>query len=158
MLKGISPLIASVLLIAFTIAVAGIISTWVITFSRTQTERVGREAEREVYCAWGGIQLYDLKYCSTTSSLSGKIENTGNILLGKIKINIALINGTILNYPLCKVDNEVISCITSNLTLDPSDIVSFNLTSSSNYDFVRVSTNCTNVDDRVRSIHISLSC
>lgn len=44
-LKGISPLIASVLLIAFTMAIAGIMATWATTFSRERLDTASEEAE-----------------------------------------------------------------------------------------------------------------
>ena len=50
MLKGISPLIGTVLLVAFTIAVAGIISAWIIPYTKRQTALVGEEAETQTYC------------------------------------------------------------------------------------------------------------
>jgi len=158
MLKGVSPLIGTVLLVAFTIAVAGIISAWVIPYTRRQTALIGEEAETQTYCSWGSIRLYDLTYCSSTSTLSGKIENNGNVLLGKIKVSVILTNGTILSYPLCEVDGSVTNCQTANLSLSSSDIAIFNVKSSSNIDFVRVTTNCTNVKDKLDSAYISLTC
>ncbi len=49
--KGLSPLIAVVLVIAFTLAVAGIISTWITTFARDETEQLSDTGSTTIDCA-----------------------------------------------------------------------------------------------------------
>ena len=44
-IKGISPLIAAVLLIAFTLAIAGIMATWATTFVRQKTASISSQTE-----------------------------------------------------------------------------------------------------------------
>ena len=158
MLKGISPLVATVLLIAFTVAVGGIVSVWILGFSRTQTSLVGKEAKESIICSYASIALSDVSYCSTTSTLSGKIENTGSVVIGDIKLSIILTNGTILENPLCEAGGKVIKCSSANLTLGVREIASFNLSSSSNYDLIRVSTNCSTCYDEIESSDVTLSC
>ena len=51
MRKGISPLIASVLLVAFTMAVAAIVVTWITGFTQQQTTSIGVRGERQVLCS-----------------------------------------------------------------------------------------------------------
>jgi len=70
--KGISPLIASVLLIAFTMAIAGIMATWATTFS---TERLA-SAEETAQCI-GVLDISSLAYNNGTISV--KIRNVGEI-------------------------------------------------------------------------------
>lgn len=60
-LKGISPLIASVLLIAFTMAIAGIMATWATSFS---SERLA-SAQKCVFA----IELLDLKFSNGNVSV-----------------------------------------------------------------------------------------
>mgnify|MGYP000383165667 CR=1 FL=1 len=50
-MKGISPLIAAVLLIAFTVAVGGIISIWLTTFAKTTTGNVEASTTDITKCA-----------------------------------------------------------------------------------------------------------
>lgn len=50
-MKGLSPLIAAVLLIAFTVAVGGVISIWLTTFSKTVTSEVESATEYQTKCA-----------------------------------------------------------------------------------------------------------
>lgn len=49
--KGISPLIASILLIGFTVALAAIIMTWGTSFVKKQTENVETEGSKALDCA-----------------------------------------------------------------------------------------------------------
>jgi len=52
--KGLSPLIAAVLLIAFTMAVAAILTAWVSTFTKGQTEKA-QVFEAQIDCAYANI-------------------------------------------------------------------------------------------------------
>ena len=63
--KGISPLIASVLLIAFTMAIAGIMATWATTFS---SERLAG-AQKCVFA----VELLDLKF--SNGNVSARVGN-----------------------------------------------------------------------------------
>ena len=49
--KGISAMIATVMLIAFTVAVGGILSLWLTTLTSTQTTTVGSSAEKQILCS-----------------------------------------------------------------------------------------------------------
>jgi len=66
--KGISAMIATVLLIAFTVAVGGILSIWLTSLTNTQTESTGTAAERQVLCARSvlGISEVTSKFGSGT--------------------------------------------------------------------------------------------
>jgi flagellin-like protein len=50
-MKGISAIIASVLLIAFTVAVGGILSVWSTTLTTTQTQTVGNQTGGQIVCS-----------------------------------------------------------------------------------------------------------
>lgn len=139
-MKGISPLIATVLLIAFTIAVAGIISIWLTSFTKTSSQLVEEEATTQLVCSYGGISLSDLRY--SNNRLSGNVENTRTIVLGDITIQILYTNATSQKEPL-------------NITLEPREKISFNLSASSNYDKIRVMTNCSSVYDEVGSSDVA---
>jgi archaellum component FlaF (FlaF/FlaG flagellin family) len=162
MLKGVSEMIAVVLIIAFTVAVGGILSVWILAFSRQQSATVGTEAQLSVFCSYARVAFSDVKYCSTTSRISGNIKNTGSVLLGEVKMNIILTNGTVLDYPLCEVDTKVIECSTANLTISVGGIETFNLTTSSNYNIIRVITNCSaysgGATDELDAGDVTLSC
>lgn len=142
MKKGISPLLTSVLLIALVIAVAGIYTGWFTNFIRDITSTIGEHSEKKVECSYGGIALDDLEYNSTSGYLSGNIENTNMISLGNIDIEVFYDNATKEKKDLNKV-------------LDPGEMDVFNEVVYSNYERVRVITNCSEVYDEVSSGSIS---
>jgi hypothetical protein len=57
-MKGISAMIATVLLIAFTIGVGGILSVWFTSLTTTQTGLAGAIAENRTKCAGVYIDIY----------------------------------------------------------------------------------------------------
>jgi len=146
-IKGISPLVATVLLIAFTIAIATILSLWLTSFTRQTSETVEKEAEKQIICSRGGISLSNLRFNSTINYLSGRIENTGTISLGNISMQIVYANLTTQKNDLCLAGGVAINCTISNLTISPRELYAFNISSSSNYNIIRVMTNCSSVYD-----------
>ncbi len=60
--KGISPMIAIVLLIAFTVAVGGILSLWLTTLTSTQTTTTGSAAEKQILCARSVLTIDEVRY------------------------------------------------------------------------------------------------
>ncbi|MEM7821409.1 MAG: archaellin/type IV pilin N-terminal domain-containing protein [Candidatus Aenigmatarchaeota archaeon] len=60
-MKGISAMIAVVLLIAFTVAVGGLISVWFTTFTRTTTSGVEAATTNQTRCAGAYIKVDSVK-------------------------------------------------------------------------------------------------
>jgi flagellin-like protein len=154
-MKGISPLVATVLLIALTIGTAVIISTWLTTFTRTSTEIVGGEASTNIICSYGGLNLKSLSYNSTTTKLAGYIENTGTIPLGNISLQIIYDNATDQKLPLCLSGSTVVNCTVANMTLKTREQISFNVWISSNFEKIRVVSNCSTSFDEVSKSDVS---
>ena len=73
-MKGISPLIAAVLLIAFTVAVGGIIATWLTSFSKTTTAGVESSTKGASKCS--GVYIEVKGYDNTTAGGTDKIVLT----------------------------------------------------------------------------------
>jgi flagellin-like protein len=151
--KGISPLIATVLLIAFTVAVAAIVSTWITTFTSESAGTVGEKSEEELYCVYGGVSLTGLRYHSTDGYLSGIVENTRYVDIGNITLQIFYDNATSKRV---KLNN---SGSTSFMSLEPREQDMFNLSGiDSNYNTFHLYTNCSNVyDDATKSDVTSVS-
>lgn len=144
MRKGISTLIASVLLIAFTVAVAGIVSVWMTSFTRSSTGNIKSQADLKIICSNSGVSLQNVKYCS--GYLSGDVSNSGTVALGNITLQILYSNGTMepelyLSFTGSSVSTSTSCC--GNLAISPGEKYRFNTTIDSNYNVVRVSTNCT---------------
>lgn len=147
-LKGISPLVATVLLISLVVAIAGIVSQWSNVFARDQTELVSEQATLSITCSYGNINLKDLRFQSASSRLSGSIENLGQIALGNVSLSILYQNASSQNVKLCNDPTGSVSCSVANLSLTVAERVGFNVTIwGSNYDTIRLSTNCTGVTD-----------
>lgn len=157
-MKGISPMIATVLLIAFTVGVGGIISVWITGFAQTSTKIVKNDGESQITCANGNIALSNLKYCSTTNNVSGIVKNNGRISLGNITLQIVFSNGSLMSHALN--DTGLGGSSTGNyLVLKAGQIFSFNVTmgggSSGLYDKLWVYTNCSTVTDLASSSDVS---
>jgi len=76
--KGISPLIAAILLIAFTITVATFLASWSTTFAREQTEsftEAGREISEE--CNFANLQVETAVYDSGEDTITAVVWNMG---------------------------------------------------------------------------------
>lgn len=145
-IKGVSPLIASILLIAFTVAVGGIISIWITGFTTTQTEIVKEKSSSSLICSYGGISFVktDLKYDCNTGRLAGSVENTQSITLGNISIQIIFRNSSSAKYNLWEA-------IANTTELKPRERGSFNFSTASSYDKLIVITNCSSVYDEAES-------
>lgn len=137
-MKGISPFIASVLLIALTVAVAALYGGWITSFTKKTTQEVQEKSEKRVTCTYGGIAIDDVKYNKTTGDLSGIVENTDIIDLGNIDFEIFYTNATRQKLDL-------------NMTLGPGERNVFNINITGNITKIRVITNCSNVNDEVSS-------
>jgi flagellin-like protein len=82
MVKGISPLVATFLLIAFTLVVAGILAGWATQIATQQ--RVAAE-----YCQKAGLIIKHATYDTATSTLSLIVENIGSPL-GAVDLNFTV--------------------------------------------------------------------
>jgi flagellin-like protein len=73
--KGISPLIASVVLIAVTMAIAGFLSVWAMQTFSTQQQRASLQSE----CI-GSLQIIDPIYNTQTNKVIFTLRNTNSKL------------------------------------------------------------------------------
>jgi flagellin-like protein len=126
-MKAISPIVATVLLIGIVVVIAGIVNLWTSNFFAS-TKDIKKEADTQVGCLNAKILSENIRYCNTR--LSGIIYNSGMENLGNITIFIIYQNGT-----------QQISDL--NTSLLAGNVISFNVTVGSNYDLVRIATNCT---------------
>src|SRR3972149_1745589 len=104
-MKGVSPLVATVLLIAFTIGVGGVVSVWLSGFTTTSIRGVDTGATNTLVCSEARIALSDLSYCN--NRLSGIIRNTGKVTLGNITLQELFSNQSTQTFYLCKSGSTV---------------------------------------------------
>ncbi|HDM05824.1 MAG TPA: hypothetical protein ENG34_00925 [Candidatus Aenigmarchaeota archaeon] len=69
MKKGISPLMASIILIALTLAVAGILGSWFTSLTKTQTEQVEESTVEQVNCTSALLDIVDVSCVNITPSV-----------------------------------------------------------------------------------------
>lgn len=159
-MKGLSPLIATVLLIAFTIAVGGLISIWITGFTQTQTQSVGSQATTQITCSNGGIAISSVGFCN--SYLTARLSNIGSISLGNLSLIIVFQNASNTQNLYLQQQGSIVnvsSSCCSNLTIQPNGLTSFNVTiGGSNYDTIKVVSNCTGVVASIDSSSVAKTC
>ncbi len=79
-MKGVSPLIAAILLIAFTVAVGGIISTWITTLTTTTTGITQAAGEKQVKCA---TAVFDIVEVVSSLGVTDSINTTIKYIYGE---------------------------------------------------------------------------
>ncbi len=73
--KGVSPFIASVILILITIVVGSFLTSWSQDLAKDQADAVTKNTKPE--CNYVFLNVQDLQYDNTTSKLSMLVQNTG---------------------------------------------------------------------------------
>ena len=112
--KGVSPLIATVLVIGFTIALALVIFTWGKTFTQNLTEGTGQKAEQQLACLQANLVSFEIKKaCYSGNSVKFTLENEGSITLDKITLRVT------------GAEEEQVDIKELDLSLVPLDIESF---------------------------------
>lgn len=133
-LKGLSPLIATVLLVAFTMAVAIILSNWVLDYSRTQTATLNEKGSKQVTCSSAWLDYASAIYNSTHKIFSAELINKGDVPLGSLKMVVIYNNGSSSEYILSPANISLGSGSSRqilNSSVDSSDMTR-----------VRISHNC----------------
>ncbi len=108
-MKGISPLIATVLIVAFTLAVAAIVGGWLTSISRTETSTIESGMATQMECTKGALDIVSISNgsdivvqnigqvnftnglslaCGTNTSTTATALNVGEFYL------FSIVNGT----------------------------------------------------------------
>ena len=79
-MKAISAMIATVLLIAFTIAVGGILSVWLSNLTTSQTSTVSSSTDKQVKCSASALVIKEVRFNATIPctlcNISGYVNTT----------------------------------------------------------------------------------
>lgn len=144
-MKGLSPLIASVLLIAFTVSVAMIIMTWFSSFARGTTENISATGETAVGCSSAGISIEHV-YISGTNGVI-VVRNIGFVPLN--------VTGMIVNTTggACTTASATTVGVgeTKALSLSNCNPTGMGGETCSAFSRAIVSTNCAGIGDEVTS-------
>ncbi len=94
--KAISPLIATVLLIAFTITIASLISNFYTTFVSTQQASGTEKTMATLNCAYSKLKINSMSYNGTSNILKTRITNDGaqDSALANITFSVIMRDGS----------------------------------------------------------------
>jgi flagellin-like protein len=125
-MKGLSPFIAAVMLIAFTVAVGGIISIFLTGFFKSSTASVGSGGQALISCAGANPTVDLVKYTSagTGTYVNVTFSNPGSLTIQSVSVQYILSNGTVFTFPSGSLAASA-SNATSNLvgpTAAPSEV------------------------------------
>lgn len=102
-MKGISPMIATVLLVAFTVVIGGILMLWFTTLARTTTAGAGSQAEAILKCSNANFQILS-------------VDTSGN------KVTIVHYGSDVKVYPIIASVGATPVTLTGWSTPNPSSI------------------------------------
>lgn len=84
--KGISALISTVLIMAVTVSLAGLFSSWAPGLINNVTNDVDNQTDERLTCNEGSVDIVSAKYYSGENT-TAVIRNTGTIDLKKLRIS-----------------------------------------------------------------------
>lgn len=157
-MKGISAFVATILLIAFAVAIGGVISTWQTGFVKKQTDIVSTYSEQETECSYGGIKIIEstirCSFSGATDRLNFTIENTGSVNLYNFSTQISVSN-VVYEYSVYQISDN--ATFNSSYPFKPNSRKSIwvNITddlANADADWIRISTRCPKIADKVNSV------
>ncbi len=141
-MKGISPLIAGVLLVAFTIAIAGLVSQFLISTTEEQAGRTSDSGEEVVNCGDTRITILSDSTSWDGSQLTINVENSGSVDAQVPEILVFNSSSVIQSFenPIAAGETEPFNN-TDNL-FDSGSIKTFQISVSYHPERVTVTTGC----------------
>lgn len=91
-MKGVSPLVAAVLLIAITMSIAGVLAFWASQFVNKSLPPVN---ETTIQCRFANFVVYGCTYDSNTSILVLTLNNIQSLELRNLTTYLSFSNGTL---------------------------------------------------------------
>lgn len=132
-MKGISPLIAAVLLIAVTMTLAGVLAYWASTFVQAGLESSSNQTIA-TQCNFGNFVIDACSYDSAGQRVTFILDNVGTVDLYNITVFVI--------YP----DNNVTAAPASGGTIGSGTLKSFSAAGiAPGFNNIRVRTQCPNV-------------
>ena len=93
-MKGISPIVAAVLLIAITMTISGVLAYWSSTFVSTT---LPSENITTAQCRLAQFEFLNCRYNSSSQNLIFSLNNIRTVDLSKLTAFIEFVNGTVTN-------------------------------------------------------------
>lgn len=113
--KGLSPLIATVLLIAIVMTTYGVLSGWAKDFARSMSTTIGERSKTKIRCSDSSLYIENGSYNATNDKLSVRMYNNGYETLKNFELRLVLSNETVKEY----------SILPANVTLTPGEVEIF---------------------------------
>lgn len=129
--KGISPLIASVLLIAFTLSVAMIANPFFSNTLKDIQSGTSERADTVTRAANLGLEIMSVEFNRSSNELEVVVQNTGEAIDNETNVSIGVIGGSVAKTQQYDVDLGTNEITTLNLPVDrtyPLDTVQAALT------------------------------
>jgi flagellin-like protein len=102
--KGISPLIAAVLLIAFTMAVAGMFSQWAPNLLQSIQQDTSQDAVDITHASNLGLEIMSVEFNRSGNQVEVVVQNTGEAINNRTNISVGVIGGSVANTKQHNVD------------------------------------------------------
>ncbi len=97
-MKGISPLIAGVILVAITVSMGAVLGGWFSTFTRETTSKVGATSARALDCASSHLNIEDVYIMPGATTLARAIVKNSGLVDGMEVVDATLYNRTGGNF------------------------------------------------------------
>lgn len=85
-------MVATVLLIAFTLSVAGLLGGWLTSITKSETDTISQGATKTVNCSSAILDIVDVLCYNSTQQLRVAINNIGNVELYDFSVFASLNN------------------------------------------------------------------
>jgi flagellin-like protein len=133
--KGLSPIVAVVLLIAFVLAVGTIVSPFLTGIFKTSQQGVAEDQERVMDASSASIEIISLQHNNDTGNLTVTVENTGSVELENISVTVY---------------GDELSEETFNQVLDPAEVAQYVIQVGGREGLDRVEVTAANLPVRVK--------
>lgn len=144
-MKGVSPLIAAVLLLAFTISISMIVMGWLSSFTRVTTENVTYSSTQAISCSSASISIERVYITGTSAVIIVKNDGFSNLNVTGMIVNST--GGTCSSSPTYITAGNLTS-----LALTECYPSGMGGSSCSNFSRAIVNTNCAGTQDTVTSV------
>ncbi len=140
--KGVSPLIAAVLLIVISVTIAGLVFSWLNTFTVSAQRKVDNRTGEAVNCAGASVRIKEVYMQNGTSAtIRAVVENTGfvnNLTVSSAQAyNTTGHNFTANNTPIMFNKGEIATLLFTGVSM----------TQCANFSKVFVATTCGGIND-----------
>jgi flagellin-like protein len=113
--KGISPILAAVLLFAVTVSVVGIFANFAPNLLTSVTQGTQQQAQSQIKCEGAGISFEGVNYDGTNNDVIANVRNTGESRLTNVTVAAFQNGGQLLDQT---EDKTVYLTNVTDVTLD----------------------------------------